>query len=90
MCDDSCDIKQIELKRIAEQQERVKREQEEEKNRKELIEFEKKFGKRKHKEKKTQITEVANDSHLFKWILVAIAVAGFAILVWYSFQSISI
>lgn len=74
-CDETCASRQLELKRIAEQQERARREQEEEKNRQELEEFEKKFGKKKYKERKTQIVEDEGNAHLYKWAGLAVAVA---------------
>lgn len=77
-CDETCISRQNELKRITEQLERTKREQEEEKNRSELEEFEKKFGKKKHKERKTHNVEEKDNSHLYKWAGLAVAVlAGF-------------
>lgn len=74
------------MKRIAEQQERARREQEEEKNRLELEEFEKKFGKKKHKERKTQIIEDKNNSHLFKWVGIAVAVAALSGFIYFLFS----
>lgn len=82
-CDETCVNRQNELKRITEQQERVKREQEEEKNRIELEEFEKKFAKKKYKERKTQIIEEKNNSYIFKWIGFAIAAATIAIFTYF-------
>lgn len=77
-CDETCISRQEELKRIVEQQERARREQEEQKNRLEVEEFEKKFGKKKYKERKTQIVEEKDNSKLFKWAGLVIGVAVLA------------
>lgn len=82
-CDENCAVRQNELKTIAEQQARLKREQEDEKNRQELEEFEKKMGKKKYKERKRQIIEDTNNSQILKWTGIAVAVAIFAIFAYF-------
>lgn len=82
-CDEACISRQNELKRIADEQERVKREQQEEKNRQELEEFEKKFGKKKHKERKQQIIEEKDNSHIYKWAGIGIGVAVLAAFIYF-------
>lgn len=84
-CDETCISRQEELKRITEQQERARREQEEEKNRLELEEFEKKFGKKKHKERKIQVIEECDNSHLFKWAGLAATVAALIGFIYFLF-----
>ncbi|XP_031617999.1 NF-X1-type zinc finger protein NFXL1 isoform X1 [Contarinia nasturtii] len=84
-CDDTCRSRQEETKRVAEQQERIKRQQEEEKNRIELEEFEKKFGKKKYKERKAQIIEDTDNSHLYKWAGLVAAGAILAGFIYYLF-----
>lgn len=87
ICDDTCIARQNELKLIAEQQERIKRELEAEKNRQELEEFEKKFGKRKQKDRKPQIVEDTNYSSTLRWTGFAVAVATLAIFIYLLFSS---
>lgn len=82
-CDENCFAKQDEMKKIAEENERIKREQEEQRNRQELEEFEKKFGKKKHKERKRQVVEEKQDAHLLKWAAASIAVIILSIFIYY-------
>lgn len=85
-CDETCISRQEEMKRAAEQQERIKRQQEEEKNRLELEEFERKFGKKKYKERKTQVIEDNDNSHIYKWSGFVAAVAILAAFIYYLFS----
>lgn len=87
MCDETCISRQNELKSIAEQQERLRKEREEEKNRRELVEFEKKFGKKKYKERKSHIVEDADNSHIIKWSALAAGVTILAIFSYYLMSS---
>lgn len=82
-CDETCIHRQSELKRTIELQERIKREQEDEKNRIEREEFEKKFAKKKYKERKTQIIEEKNNSAILKWLGLAVAIATLAIFIYF-------
>lgn len=83
-CDEHCTAKQAEAKKIAEEAIRVKQAQEDERNRIELEEFEKKFGKKKHKERKRQVTVETDNSYTLKLILGAVVVTILAIII-YSF-----
>lgn len=82
-CDETCATWEIELKRIAEENERCKREVEEQRNRLELEEFEKKFSKKKYKERKTQFVENKDNSLLIKWTLLAVLIAILSIFGFY-------
>lgn len=82
-CDETCITRENELKRIAEENERSKRELEEQRNRLELEEFEKKFSRKKHKERKTQFVESKNNSQLMKWTLLAVLIAILSIFGFY-------
>lgn len=82
-CDEGCLAKQAEAKKIADEILRVKREQEAERNRIELEEFEKKFGKKKHKERKRQVAVESDNSHVLKLILAAGVVAILAIIIYF-------
>lgn len=82
-CDETCATREIELKRIAEENERCKREVEEQRNRLELEEFEKKFSKKKYKERKTQFVENKDNSLLIKWTLLAVLIAILSIFGFY-------
>lgn len=82
-CDDACLTKQNEVKRITEEQERVKREQEEEKNRLEMEEFDKKFGKKKHKQRKPYIVEEKPNSNAIKLAVASICVGVLATFIYY-------
>lgn len=74
-CDETCIHRQNELKHIAEEQERTKREQEEKKTRLELEEFEKKFGKKKYKERKIKVIEEKSNSQLYIWAGLGLAIS---------------
>lgn len=76
--------------RAAEETERIKREKEMERNRLELEEFEKKFAKKKHKERKTKVIETKDNTHLIKWISAGVAVAILSILIYFLFVSQSV
>lgn len=66
ICDDTCTEKQHLDKKAAEEANRAKMEQEKEKQRQELEEFEKKFGKKKYKErKKVVVEEKTNNLHIY-------------------------
>lgn len=82
-CDQSCEAKQEELRKIAEEKNRKKMELEEEQNRLELEEFEKKFGKKKHKERKSKIVEEKNESNHLLWIGGFIVFALLSIFIYY-------
>lgn len=82
-CDDTCAIRKNEIMRAAEETERIRREKENERNRLELEEFEKKFAKKKPKDRKTKIIEDKNDFQLVKWISIAGVVAILAIFLAY-------
>lgn len=82
-CDEACLNRQNEIKRAAEETERIKREKEMERNRLELEEFEKKFAKKKPKDRKTKIIEDTNDIELIKWICIGSAVGILAIFIGY-------
>lgn len=81
-CDEKCDEfkkrQQLEL----EAQKQKQRELEEEKNRKELEEYEKMFGKKKYKERKSRIVTEEKDDTMKKVIiglsLTIVTVAAFA------------
>lgn len=76
-CDEICKAKQLELQKATEEAERKRRQQEEEKNRQEVEEFEKKFAKKKYKDRKKQVIETKNNTDLIKWLGVA---TGFAVI----------
>lgn len=89
-CDETCTIRKSEIIRAAEETERIKREKEMERNRLELEEFEKKFAKKKHKERKTKIVQTQDKSHLYKWIGVGATVAILSILIYFLVLSQSV
>lgn len=82
-CDETCEVREKELKRVADENQRIKREQEAERNRLELEEFEKKFAKKKYKERKAQVVADTNDSRLLKWIGGAVGAAVLSIFIFY-------
>lgn len=84
-CDQNCQMKQDELKKIAEEKERKKKELEEEQNRLELEEFEKKFGKKKHKERKTKSIVEKTEPNYLLWIGGAVSVIILSIIIYYVF-----
>lgn len=75
-----------EIKRIAEEAESLRLEKEREQNRLELEEFEKKFAKKKPKERKAKTIETDKDSKLWMKICVPILLMILSILVYYLFQ----
>lgn len=84
-CDENCEAKLAEAKKLAEDAERVKQEQEDERNRIELEEFEKKFGKKKHKERKRQVAVESDNSYMWKLIFATGAIALVAIIIYFVF-----
>lgn len=62
---------------------RAKQEQEDERNRIELEEFEKKFGKKKHKERKRHVAVEADNSYIWKTILGAASIVFLAIIIYF-------
>lgn len=69
----------------AEEQERKQKEIEDEKNRLEMLEFEKKFGKKKFKERKRNIVEETESKMWMIWIGVAVLLAVISVIVYYVF-----
>lgn len=83
-CDDACVDKQKETRKAAEAKDRQEREEELEKNRQEVEEFEKKFGKKKHKERKRVVVEEKNNKQ-FIWIGAAVGASVLAVFAYYLF-----
>lgn len=83
-CDEACADKQLQEKKITDETNRAKLEQELEKNRQEVEEFEKKFGKKKYKERKKPIVaENNNKQHIY--IGAAVGAIVLAVFVYYLF-----
>lgn len=81
-CDEACTEKQQLEQKIAEDAKRAKMELEMEKRRQELEEFEKKFGKKKYKErKKIVVEEKSNNLHI--WIGGAVGVVILAAFLYF-------
>lgn len=83
-CDEACTERQKEAKKIADEASRAKLEQELEKNRQEVEEFEKKFGKKKYKERKRAVVEQDNKKQ-YVWIGAAVGAIALAVFVYYLF-----
>lgn len=81
-CDDVCAVKQKEVQQAAEAKLNQERLEELERNRLEVEEFEKKFGKKKHKERKRVVVEEKNDKY-FVYIGAAVGVIILAIFAYY-------
>lgn len=81
-CDKLCSEKQIEAKKIADETNRAMLEQELEKNRQEVEEFEKKFGKKKYKERKRVIIEEDNNRK-YVWIGAVVGAVVLAVFAFY-------
>lgn len=82
-CDETCAAKQEEARKHAEAAEQTRRAHEEEQNRKALEEFEKKFGKKKHKERKQRIVEEKNNSKMILWAVGATSALVLSLLIYY-------
>lgn len=82
-CDDTCKVRLEEIRLAAEEQERKQREIEEEKNRLEMLDFEKKFGKKKFKERKRNVVEDTESKMWIVWLGVAILLAGIGVIGYY-------
>lgn len=83
-CDEVCGEKQKEAQKITDENDRLKREQELERNRQEIEEFEKKFGKKKYKERKRIVVEEDNNKQ-FIWIGAAVGAVVLAAFAYYLF-----
>lgn len=81
-CDEACFEKQKEAQKIADEQTRIKREQEIEKNRQEVEEFEKKFGRKKYKERKQKVVE-ENNTNQYIYAGAAVGVVVLAIFAYF-------
>jgi len=74
-----------EIRLAAEEQERKQKEIEDEKNRLEMLEFEKKFGKKKFKERKRNVVEETESKMWMIWIGIAVLLAVISVIVYYVF-----
>lgn len=79
VCDNACALKAEQIRLMAEEAAQRQREVEEERNRLEMLEFEKKFGKRKPKERKQQVAKIESGMNVkYMWIgagLIALSIA---------------
>lgn len=78
-CDEKCTIRAEQSRLMVEEAARRQREAEEEKNRLELLEFEKKFGKRKPKERKQQV--IVEESGYGKLLWIALLAIGLLVAI---------
>lgn len=86
-CDDACAAHNIEVNRIAAEIKRTKQVEEDERNRLELEKFEKKFAKKRYKERKEKHIETKDNMFAIKMAAAAAAVAIAAGLTFYLFYS---
>ncbi len=84
-CDDTCKIRQEEIRSAAEEQERKQKEIEDEKNRLEMLDFEKKFGKKKFKERKRTVVEEAESKVWMIWIGIPVVLAVVSVIAYFVF-----
>lgn len=77
-CDDGCTAKRNQIRLASEVAEQQRNEAEAERNRAELLEFEKKFSKRKPRERKQPVEQKPRNSHVA--VYIGIAAAGVALL----------
>jgi cytochrome c-type biogenesis protein CcmH/NrfG len=82
-CNDDCKQKNGEKQRVLEEEERKAKEAELEKNLKEMEEFEKKFAKKKQRERKQRTVEETEDNSLHKWILAGCVLVSIISVVLY-------
>lgn len=83
-CDKSCETKKREIKLAAEKIKESEKFLEDEKNRLELEMFEKKFGKKRYKEKRINVIDEKNDNKKIIWIagsMIFISAVFFLIIV---------
>lgn len=73
------------MRLAAEEQERKQKELEDEKNRLEMLEFEKKFGKKKFKERKRNVVEENESKAWMIWIGVPVVLAVVSVIVYFVF-----
>lgn len=74
-----------EIRLAAEEQERKQKEIEDEKNRLEMIDFEKKFGKKKFKERKRNIVEETESKLWMVWIGIPVLLTAISVIAYYIF-----
>lgn len=82
-CDDTCKVRLEEIRLAAEEQERKQKEIEDEKNRLEMLDFEKKFGKKKFKERKRNIVEESESKIWMVWIGITVLLAVVSVIIYY-------
>lgn len=84
-CDDSCKVRLEEIRLAAEEQERKQKEIEDEKNRLEMLDFEKKFGKKKFKERKRNVVEESESKVWMIWIGIPVVLAVISVIAYFVF-----
>lgn len=84
-CDDTCKVRLDEIRLAAEEQDRKQKEIEDEKNRLEMLDFEKKFGKKKFKERKRNVVEETESKTWMIWIGVPVVLAVISVIAYYVF-----
>lgn len=80
-CDEVCRLKIEQSRSAADEAERISREAEEEKNRIELLEFERKMGKKKSKERKQVLVEEKRGLGAFAYAGIGVGVVGAVVAV---------
>lgn len=84
-CNELCAQKLEQQREAAEETLRKQREAEEEKNRLEMLDFEKKFGKKKYKERRQYVVE-EDKSDFHKWAIgISLVVFSVSIAVYFVF-----
>ncbi|XP_037044387.1 NF-X1-type zinc finger protein NFXL1 [Bradysia coprophila] len=84
-CDDTCKVRREEMRLAAEEQDRKQKEIEDEKNRLEMLDFEKKFGKKKFKERKRSVVEETESKVWMIWIGIPVVLAVVSVIVYFVF-----
>ena len=83
-CDDNCIAKKKQIQEQHEQEQAKKLAYEEEKNKRELELYEKKFGKKKHKERKVRVVEETKDNTKLILTSVAVSVVLIAVILYFT------
>lgn len=85
ICDDTCKIRLEEIHLAAEEQQKKQKELEDEKNRLEMLEFEKKFGKKKFKERKRNVVEETESKTWMIWVGIPALLAVVSVIAYFVF-----
>lgn len=84
-CDESCEAKKLAAEKDKKKKDEEQRLLEEERNKEELLMYEKKFGRKKYKERKVRVAEEKDDNTFKKIALISTIAVLTAVLMYFLF-----